>query len=82
VADDGEEHVFMADKSGTLVRIGTALGSFVVEIRNDVGPIAGVLADEIEQAVLALLSEYRHLIDEMASVEIERATFDYEIRDA
>jgi len=74
-------HPFGGDKSGSIVRVSTALGSFAVEILNDFGPIADALAAEIEAAVLGRLRAYRHLGDEMATIDIQRAEFDYEVRE-
>jgi hypothetical protein len=66
-------------KSGSMVRIGTGLGLFVVEIRNDLGPVADGLADAVEASVLSLLREHRGLVEEMRTVDIQRAEFDYEM---
>jgi hypothetical protein len=68
-------------KSGTMIRIGTALGSFVVEIRNDLGPVADLLAREIEDAVLFHIKTHQRLAGECRTVDIQRATFDYEVRE-
>jgi hypothetical protein len=68
-------------KSGSIVRVSTALGSFVIEIINDVGPIADALAAEIESAVLERLRAHRHVAAEMGTVDIQRAEFDYETRE-
>jgi hypothetical protein len=63
------------------VRISTALGTYAVEILNDFGPIADGLTAAIERAVLAQLHAHRHLAEELATVEIQRAEFDYEARE-
>jgi hypothetical protein len=68
-------------KSGSMVRVSTALGSFAIEILNDFGPLANALAAEIEAAVLGRLRAYRHLGEEMATIDIQRAEFDYEVHD-
>jgi hypothetical protein len=68
-------------QSGTMVRIGTALGSFVIEIRNDLGPVADDLAHEIEAAVLDNLRTHQRVAGELRTVDIQRATFEYETRD-
>jgi hypothetical protein len=68
-------------QSGTMVRIGTALGSFVVEIRNDLGPVADPLAREIEEAVLYNLRNHQRVAGELRTVDIQRATFEYEVRE-
>lgn len=74
-------HCSGMSKSGSMVRVTTALGSFAVEILNDFGPLADALAAEIEAAVLGRLRAYRHLGEEMATIDIQRAEFDYEVRE-
>lgn len=67
--------------SGTMIRISTALGSFVVEIRNDLGPVADDLAAEIEQGVLHSLRTHQRVAGELRTIDIQRAEFAYEERE-
>jgi hypothetical protein len=66
-------------KSGRIVRIGTALGSFLVVIVNDLGPAADPLAGEIERDVIDRLRAHRHIAEEMAIVDLQRGDLDYEL---
>jgi hypothetical protein len=65
-------------KSGRVVRIGTALGSYLVVIVNDLGPVADGLTREIEGGVLDRLRAHRHIAPEMATVDLQRGELDYE----
>lgn len=64
-----------------VIRIATALGAFGVEIVNDVGPVADPLVADLERAVVACLRTHRHLMAEMASVEVQRGDLDYQVID-
>jgi len=66
-------------KSGRIVRIGTALGSFLVVIVNDLGPAADSLSGEIERYVIDRLRAHRHIAEEMAVVDLQRGELDYEL---
>jgi hypothetical protein len=66
---------------GRVVRIGTALGTFVVEIVNELGLVADELADEIEQCVLDRIKAHRDLVAEMSTVEVQRGELDYRLLD-
>jgi hypothetical protein len=68
-------------KGGRVVRITTALGTFVVEIVNEVGSIADPLTVEVELAVVECLRAHRHVAREMAVVEIQRGDLDYQVID-
>jgi hypothetical protein len=68
-------------KSGKIVRVATALGTFVVEILNDLGPLADGLSAEIEQAVVDRIKSHQHISAEMNTVEIQRADLEYEIHE-
>ena len=68
-------------KSGRIVRVTTALGTFVVEILNDLGPLANGLSDEIELAVVDKIKSHQHISAEMNTVEIQRGDLDYEIHE-
>ena len=64
-----------------VVRIATALGALGVEIVNDVGPVADPLVADLERAVVECLRNHRHLVREMASVEVQRGNLDYQVID-
>jgi hypothetical protein len=68
-------------EGGRIVRIATALGTYVVEIVNDLGPIADPLTAEVERAVIECLRVHRHLAGEMVTVEIQRGSLDYRVLD-
>jgi hypothetical protein len=68
-------------KGGRVVRITTALGTFVVEVVNDLGPIADALTADVERCVVECLRAHRHLTREMAEVELQRGDLDYELLD-
>src|SRR4051794_11406349 len=53
---------------GRVVRISTALGTFVVIIVNDLGPAADALTREVEQDALSRLHAHRSLAAEMNTV--------------
>jgi hypothetical protein len=63
-------------KSGHIVRIATALGSFLVIIVNDLGPAADGLAREIESEVIGKLRAHRDLVEEMSTVDVQRGDLD------
>ena len=65
-------------KSGRIVRIGTALGSYLVVIINDLGPAADCLTGEIEGDVIDRLRAHRHIAPEIATVDVQRGELDYE----
>ncbi|HEY7119899.1 MAG TPA: hypothetical protein VH475_25140 [Tepidisphaeraceae bacterium] len=77
-SNGGEATDGVRQKSGHIVRIGTALGTFVVEIINDFGPIADPLTADIERSVIACLRAHRKLGDELATVDIQRGELDFE----
>ena len=64
---------------GRIVRISTALGTYVVEVVNDLGPAADVLTREIEEDVLRRLRAHRSITDEMNSVEVQRGELEAEV---
>jgi hypothetical protein len=68
-------------KSGRIVRIGTALGSYLVVIVNDLGPVADCLTREIEREVIERLRAHRDIAPEMATVDVQRGELDYESHD-
>ena len=53
-------------KSGRIVRIGTALGSYLVVIVNDLGPAADCLTREIKREVIDRLRAQRYTAAAMA----------------
>jgi len=65
-------------RSGRVVRIGTALGSFLVEIVNDVGPAADPLTAAVERCVIECLRVHKHVVPEMEVVDLQRGDLDYE----
>src|SRR3954468_7326525 len=67
-----------ADKhaGGQIVRIATALGTFTVEIVNELGPAADPLTADVERSVLDCLRAHRHLVRETAVAEIQRGQLD------
>ena len=66
------------EKNGMIVRIATALGSFLVVIVNDLGTVAGPLAEEIEIGVIESLRKHRHIVAEMATIDVQRGELDFE----
>jgi len=66
-------------KGGKVVRIATALGTFSVEIVNDMGPVADPLTADVERSVINCLRAHRHLARETAVVEIQRGELDYRV---
>jgi hypothetical protein len=76
----GNGHADAESRSGgRVVRIATALGTFSVEIVNDMGPIADALTAAVELSVVECLRAQRHLASEMATVEIQRGLLDYQV---
>jgi hypothetical protein len=70
-----------APTGGRIVRISTALGTFVVEIVNDLGSVADPLTADVERGVVECLRAHRHLAREMDTLEIQRGDLDYEVVD-
>jgi hypothetical protein len=62
---------------GSVVRISTALGTFTVEIVNEMGPIADALTADVERATIACLRAHRHLARETAVAEVLRGELEY-----
>jgi hypothetical protein len=65
-------------KGGRIVRIGTALGTFMVEIVNDLGPVADPLTSDVERSVIACLRAHRHIVSEMTTIDVQRGELDFE----
>jgi hypothetical protein len=63
-------------KGGKVVRIATALGTFTVEIVNDMGPVADALTADVERSVVKCLRAHRHLTKETAVAEVQRGDLD------
>lgn len=68
-------------KGGTIVRIATALGTFTVDIVNDMGPIADGLTADVERSVIECLRAHRNLARETTVAEIQRGQLDYRVVD-
>jgi hypothetical protein len=68
-----------APETGHVVRISTALGTYVVVILNELGPAADDMTREIEQDVLRRLRCHRGITPEMNTVEVQRGELAAEV---
>ena len=60
------------------MRISTALGTYVVEIINDLGPAADPLTGDLEQCVIACLRAHVKIGPEMRDVDVQRGDLELE----
>jgi hypothetical protein len=66
-------------EAGNVVRISTALGTYVVVVINELGRAADGMTREIEQDVLRRMRSHREITQEMNTVEVQRGELATEV---